>query len=199
MWLPYTLDDFFLNVFKFLHSHGHPYPGQAGDVTPCPRTRWRRGRGGLKGGGDRPRAGAGRPSLAGRPRHLSVPEPGEQRAFSPPSRHSWSPHQRCRRPGSKGRAGRCERASALAPAGRSTRERSAEELGPVWEDCASQPCTEIAGAARSRASALSLDPASREVPGAPARPAGSCRTASSTPGTQGSGSLTQMRCGARLN
>jgi hypothetical protein len=150
--------------------------------APRPRTRWRRGRGGLKGGGDRPRAGAGRPSLAGRPRHLSVPEPGEQRAFSPPSRHSWSPHQRCRRPGSKGRAGRCERASALAPAGRSTRERSAEELGPVWEDCASQPCTEIAGAARSRASALSLDPASREVPGAPARPAGSCRTASSTPG-----------------
>lgn len=131
--------------FRPAASRGRSAPAPGAPLlagpAPRPRTRWRRGRGGLKGGGDRPRAGAGRPFLARRPRHLPIPEPGVRRAFSPPSRHSWSPHQRCRRPGSKGRTGGCERASA--PAGRSTRERGAEELGPTREDCAS-------GARRSR-------------------------------------------------
>lgn len=163
--------------------------------APRPRTRWRRGRGGLKGGGDRPRAGAGCPSLAGRPRHLPVPEPGERRAFSPPSRHSRSLHQRCRRPGSKGRAGRCEQASATAPAGRSTRERSAEELGPVWEDCASRALR--SGGERGagpRRSAWTQRPARR--PGLRPGPRGHVVQRALQPGECGPGAAPGHRCGA---
>lgn len=119
------------------------------------------------------------PSLVARPLLLSVPEPKARRAFSPPSRHSRTQHQSCHRPGSKGRAGRRERASA--PEGRSTRGRSAEELGPVRGDCTSG-ARRARGRARSLASERSPDPASQEVSGAPAPSAGTCRTASSTPG-----------------